>query len=291
MHRARQFQAIMAFMKTRFSLRERAKSLPKSFKGFCWKRRRASSFLVSAAIVAAIILPSAVSAQVVISEIMYDYSGAEESGKHDWVEIFNGSSSSVSLSGWRLRENDTDHQMNPYPDSASGMLAAGGYAVGANDAVSFKVDFPTYTGLLFDSSFSLVSSGETLVMRCCGPNVVDRTNRDSVSYTPIDSASDQGNTLQRTSSAGITFISASPTPGTGSLSSSGRTRNSGRAHMTNEKISSTSRVSTGTSATARPQTLPSLCTDSSIPAAMSLCSTSRKKKTLRPTRLSSRSSR
>ena len=185
------------------------------------KRRRASSFLVSAAIVAAIILPSAVSAQVVISEIMYDYSGAEESGKHDWVEIFNGSSSSVSLSEWRLRENDTDHQMNPYPDSASGMLAAGGYAVVANDAVSFKVDFPTYTGLLFDSSFSLVSSGETLVMRCCGPNVVDRTNRDSVSYTPIDSASDQGNTLQRTSSAGITFISASPTPGTGSLSSSG----------------------------------------------------------------------
>ncbi|OGG57015.1 hypothetical protein A3D71_00560 [Candidatus Kaiserbacteria bacterium RIFCSPHIGHO2_02_FULL_55_20] len=152
---------------------------------------------------------------------MYDYPGAEENGKHDWVEIFNDSSSSVSLSEWRLRENDTDHQMNSYPDSASGMLAAGGYAVVANDAVAFKVDFPSYTGLLFDSSFSLVSSGETLVTRCCGSNVADRTNRDSVSYTPIDSASDQGNTLQRTSSAGVTFISASPTPGTGSLSSSG----------------------------------------------------------------------
>lgn len=152
---------------------------------------------------------------------MYDYPGSEESGKHDWVEIFNSGTSAVPLSEWRLRENDSDHQINPYPDGASATLSAGAYAVIANDAGAFKIDFPAYTGLLFDSSFSLVSGGETLVLRCCGSSVADRTDRDTVSYTPVDSATDQGNTLQRTNVSGTTFVSMSPSPGTGSLSSSG----------------------------------------------------------------------
>lgn len=152
---------------------------------------------------------------------MYDYPGSEESGKHDWVEIFNSGTSAVPLSEWRLRENDSDHQINPYPDGASATLSAGAYAVIANDAGAFKIDFPAYTGLLFDSSFSLVSGGETVVMRCCGSSVADRTDRDTVSYTPVDSATDQGNTLQRTNVSGTTFVSMSPSPGTGSFSSSG----------------------------------------------------------------------
>lgn len=185
------------------------------------KKRTNNTVLVIAATIAAMLLPIGASAQVVISEIMYDYPGTEESGKHDWVEIFNSGSSAVSLSEWRLRENDADHQINPYPDGASATLSAGGYAVIANDTAAFKIDFPAYGGLLLDSSFSLVSSGETLVMRCCGSNVADRTDRDTVSYTPVDSATDQGNTLQRTSISGGTFISMSPTPGTGALGSSG----------------------------------------------------------------------
>src|SRR3989338_5777039 len=212
----------MAFMKWPLNPLDLAGYRRKSFRESCERKRRASSaLLICSVAVAAVILPSAVSAQVVISEIMYDYPGTEESGKHDWVEVFNDGSSSVSLSDWRLRENDEDHQINPHPDGASATLSAGAYAVIANNAAAFKIDFPTYTGLLFDSSFSLISGGEMLVMRCCGSNVADRTNRDSVPYTPIDSASDQGNTLQRTNSSDATFISANPTPGTGSLSVTG----------------------------------------------------------------------
>ena len=64
-HRAPQFQAIIAFMKTVLTLHERAKSLPKSFSGSCATKTRANSgLLVCLAAITLMLLPVGASAQV-----------------------------------------------------------------------------------------------------------------------------------------------------------------------------------------------------------------------------------
>ncbi|MCR4281332.1 MAG: lamin tail domain-containing protein, partial [Candidatus Kaiserbacteria bacterium] len=49
------------------------------------------------------LLPFTASAQVVISEIMYDLETGSDSGR-EWVEVFNSGGSSVNLTDWKVSE-------------------------------------------------------------------------------------------------------------------------------------------------------------------------------------------
>ncbi len=160
------------------------------------------------------LVPGFARAQVVISEIMYDVSGTDTD--REWVEVFNAGASPVHFTDWKLFEANTNHGIT----SAQGgeNFAAGAYAIIADNPAKFLQDWPSYSGILFDSTFSLGNSGETLAIHMPPP---DLTPTDSVPYQGAWGAAGNGNSLQRTSVSGTTFVESSPTPGAGPLSSSG----------------------------------------------------------------------
>ncbi|MDP6527582.1 MAG: lamin tail domain-containing protein, partial [Candidatus Pacebacteria bacterium] len=101
------------------------------------------------AIFSILLLPGTAFSQVVIGEIMYDLEGSDTD--REWIEIFNESSSSVDLSGWRFFEGTSNHKLTLKQGGAT--LESGEYAVIVDDDVTFLIDWPNYSGALFDSSF------------------------------------------------------------------------------------------------------------------------------------------
>lgn len=147
------------------------------------------------------VLPSPLSAAFIISEIMYDVPGTD-SGR-EWIEIANTEGSPRDVSGFKFFEANTNHGLVLY--SGSGVVASGEAAVIADDAEKFLIDWPSYTGVLLESSFSLSNAGELLLLR--DSSLLDL---DSVSYDVSIGGAGDGNTLTRQGSA---FVAAAATPG------------------------------------------------------------------------------
>lgn len=148
-----------------------------------------------------LLLPCHTFAQVVITEIMYDLDGSD-SGR-EWVEILNDEDEGVDLSVWRFYENETNHKLNLFRGSE--ILEAGEYAIIADNTEKFLLDWPGFSGTVFDSSFSLKNTGEAISLRNS-----DLVDIDQVTYNPDWGAGGDGNSLQRSSGDWITGI---PTPG------------------------------------------------------------------------------
>ncbi|MEX0651981.1 MAG: lamin tail domain-containing protein [Candidatus Paceibacterota bacterium] len=154
-----------------------------------------------------LVSPLPAKAEVVLSEIMYDLEGSDS--KREWVEVFNPDGSPVSLSGWRLFESDANHRLTLITGDET--LSSGAYAVIANDGDAFLLDWPDFSGTLFDSSFSLSNTGETLIIR--DSELVDI---HAVTYSSEWGAQGDGKTLYYTGSQWETGI---PTPGKGPYTS------------------------------------------------------------------------
>ena len=184
-----------------------------------------------------LIVPSAVSAQVVISEIMYDAPGTEGSGEHDWVEVFNSGASAVDINAYRFFEANTNHTLKL--DRGSATLPSGGYAVIASATSTFLADWPAFSGTLFDSSFNLNSAGELIGIR-----VDSSDTTHDFSYSPADAATNNGSSLQRTNISTVAFSASAPTPGTGTLVSS---NSSGTNPSSNSEVAVTTPPATNTS--------------------------------------------
>lgn len=153
----------------------------------------------------ALVLPLVASAQqVVITEIMYDPAGAD-SGR-EWIEIYNAGASEVALTDMRLYEGSTNHKISA--PVGSGVLAPQGYAVIADNPAKFATDYPDFSGLVFDSAFSLSNEGETIVLR--DGKLVDIT---SATYAAVPAASGVGNSLQKAAQSPQDFAPHTPTPG------------------------------------------------------------------------------
>lgn len=161
--------------------------------------RKLGSILIAGILCA----PFSVSAQLVISEVMYDLQSGPDSGR-EWIEVYNESGSVVDLTEWKLYENNTNHGITA-PGSSE--LAPGAYAVIADNAEKFKADWPLYSGPLFDSAFSLNNTGESLGLRCCGKELADK---DSISYSNAVGGAGDGASLSR---SGQTWVPTDPTPG------------------------------------------------------------------------------
>ena len=191
-------------------------------------------------------LPSAVSAQVVVSEIMYDAPGTEGSGDHDWIEIFNAGPSDVDVGAYRFFEANTNHTLKS--DQGSAILPVGGYAVVANIPVTFKVDWPSYTGAIFDSSFNLNSTGELIGIR-----TGDLADTDApFTYAPQYAATNNGSSLHRTSVSGSIFSAAAATPGSGSLTASAGSNSNATSSSSSSQTSTTTQTTTTTTAVSAP---------------------------------------
>ncbi len=148
-------------------------------------------------------MPAFAHAQVVITEIMYDLASGSDSGR-EWIEIFNAGNFPVTLTDFKVVENGASHKIGAVAGGDG--VAAGSYAVIADNPAKFKTDYPTYSGQLFDSAFSLSNSGETI-----GIADAQGTTIDSVSYTAA-SANGTGDSLQRAPSSNV-FGAGIPTPG------------------------------------------------------------------------------
>lgn len=188
-----------------------------------------------------VLIPSLVSAQVVVSEIMYDAEGADAG--HEWIEVFNAGSTSVPLTEWKLFEANSNHKITAV--SGGDSLAPGAYAIIADNAATFLTDHTSYAGVLFDSTFSLSNTGESLSIRNA-----DLIDSDLVSYTPELGAAGDGQSLNRVSVDANTFAPAAPSLGTGTLSALA----GGTGEVTNNDPPVTEEKST------TPTTVPSLAT-------------------------------
>ncbi len=153
-----------------------------------------------------LLIPRLAVARVEITEIMYDLIGADAG--REWIEVYNATGEDVDLSTYRFLENNVNHRIsiyNPNNLDKNNILPAGVYAVIADGPVKFLVDHPGYSGLLFNSSFSLRDGGEELSI--VNP---DGEIDFSVHYLPEWGARATGNSLQWN---GEKWIPAVPTPG------------------------------------------------------------------------------
>ncbi|MDP3902078.1 MAG: lamin tail domain-containing protein [bacterium] len=154
------------------------------------------------------ITPFYADASLEITEIMYDLGGTDTN--REWIEIYNNGEESVDVLTWKFFEENTNH--NLVASQGDTVLVKGGYAVIADKPEKFLVDWPDFTGVILDSSFSLKNTGETLTLKDADLNIID-----SVGYTSDWGAEGDGNSLQK---IGGEWKAAAPTPGTANEASS-----------------------------------------------------------------------
>lgn len=196
------------------------------------------------ALIALILLtPTLVSAEVVINEIMYDIPGTDTD--REWIEVQNTGAEAVDLSTYKFFEANTNHGLTVSQGSA--VIASGGYAVIADVPTNFLADWPGFSGVIFDSSFSLGNTGETLALKNA-----DGVEVSSVSYMSEWGAVGDGNSLQKASSG---FLAAPPTPGAQNASVSSAPPPSTGSNSTPPPSSSTGSSSSGSGTTAAEKTI------------------------------------
>src|SRR5258708_21866234 len=137
-------------------------------------------------LIASLSFPLSVSA-LSITEIMYDPEGADTG--REWIEVYNDGSA-ADLSKWKFFEGGTNHGLVSAQGDAT--IPNGGYAVIADNPQKFLLDFPSYSGALFDSSFSLKNTRETLALKDVLLAIVA-----SVTYDPPWGAVGDGNSLHK----------------------------------------------------------------------------------------------
>lgn len=146
-----------------------------------------------------LLLPATTFAKLTVTEVMYDVEGTDAG--REWIEIYNDSDVDVTTKEITLFENNTHHKLDITENL---IIPAHAYVVVADNKTLFLGDNSTYSGISFDSAFSLSNTGESLSLYLNG--VVE----DSASYTSSLGAGGNGNSLQK---IGEYFIAAKPTPG------------------------------------------------------------------------------
>ncbi len=140
---------------------------------------------------------------IIISEINYNSLLGYNPG--DWVEIYNRGASSVSLSGWILRDSRNN---NAYLIPGGTSLAAGSRLVVSDSLESFTVIFPGVTNVIGEPTFHFSNSGDA-VRLYSSDNTIQYTVRfNDKSPWPTD-ADGNGFTLENVNEGGNPNITES----------------------------------------------------------------------------------
>lgn len=139
---------------------------------------------------------------LIINEIMSNPIG--DDGGREWIEVYNNSSSTIDLSGLTISIKGAAFTAVTSV-SGSSILSPDGYAIIGSvvaGVTKFLQDYPSYSGLLFRGSMSLVNTGVTSLEIKLGGQSMDTLS----SYT----AAKEGLTLSRINGS---FAIGNPTPG------------------------------------------------------------------------------
>jgi hypothetical protein len=208
------------------------------------------SFRIVIPVVFLALMPGSAFAAVVIDEIMYDLEGGDVG--REWIEVVNTGDNTIDLTNWKLNEANTNHGLTLSQGDAT--IPAGGFVIIADNPGKFLIDYPGFSGTIFDSSFSLSNTGETLVLR--DANLADI---DVVTYSSDQGGAGDGNSLQKINGA---WQGARPTPGSVNISS-GTTATGNNSAASPQEISATPATS-DTNTTSSSSTGPSFPVDPQI---------------------------
>ena len=142
-----------------------------------------------------------------ITEIMYNPS--REDAGHEWVEVKNSGPVTEDLSKWYLFTDGVKHALTPV---GAPTILQDSYVIIAQDPIKFKIDYPNFTGLLFDSSWTdFNNKSEIIGIKDPQSNLVDQVQVTSAMGSNCD-----GDSLQK---IGGIFVSSKPTPGSENMKS------------------------------------------------------------------------
>ncbi|MDP3150670.1 MAG: CotH kinase family protein [Ignavibacteria bacterium] len=110
---------------------------------------------------------------VVINEINYKSSPSLDTD--DWVELYNPSTQSISLSGWKF--HDGKMKVFLFPENV--YLKEHSYFLLCRDTTKFKSFYQNEPNVLGDFQFGLSSSGDTIKLIDAGGNLVDEVSFSS----------------------------------------------------------------------------------------------------------------
>lgn len=148
---------------------------------------------------------------VYISEIMYDPQGGNTSRR--WVEIYNDTSSAIDLTTatWKFYENKTNHGITSSSDSSLGTsVFSGGYAVIADNPKQFLVDYPSYAGVVYDTTFSLPTSGTDYHIALKESSSASALEISPVDYSPSIGGNNDGSSFSKIDGV---WVRGNATPG------------------------------------------------------------------------------
>ncbi|MES2315758.1 MAG: lamin tail domain-containing protein [Patescibacteria group bacterium] len=140
-----------------------------------------------------------------INEIMYNLKTGSDTGR-EWIEIFNNSDQEIDMTNIKLFEANTNHKLTLV--QGINKIPAEGYAVIVADSAKFKSDWPSYSGTIFDSTFSLSNTGEPLALK----EIIKNSENilDQFTYQSSQGGAGDGNSLQKINGA---WVASLPTAG------------------------------------------------------------------------------
>lgn len=138
-----------------------------------------------------------------INEVMY-HSSSGNSG--EWIEIYNNDSVSANLSEFKIYESSLNRTIRHV--SGSEIINQNEFATIAKDTTQFLLDWPGYNGSLFNSTFSLVDSGEEINLRNSSLDTVD-----NFTYSDTLGGAGNNNTICRYPEGNTSLSECLATPG------------------------------------------------------------------------------
>lgn len=127
---------------------------------------------------------------IVINEI--NYQSHEEANTDDWIELYNISSKTVDLSGWKLKGFDGFFDFE-FPEGSE--MEASSYLILAKSALSFRKIYPDLTPILGSFGFDLSNEGRSVRLVDQNGLLQDIVNYLSVAPWPLP-ANGQGPTME-----------------------------------------------------------------------------------------------
>ena len=140
-------------------------------------------------------VPYVAGATFIITEVHYDPEGSDKG--MEWIEVQNTGPVAQDLREYFFRESGVSHRI---ASEKYGLIEPGGFAVIADKPENVEINGP-----IFDSSFSLINTGEELSI--ISP---EGTVADTLTYSPLVGGAGDGSTY---SYSGSEFAAGEPTPG------------------------------------------------------------------------------